>query len=160
MSDFFHRTAYGRDVKLARKPDDNFRDTRENVDVLMPIEVRWPYTSSNHLPDLRPELELDVGQAHLSSDNSSPETGRRHMKPASPINEGWNMRRVGHRDSLSEIEVHSDTESMKPRARCSSSFECHSIRLGESYWSQYPGDGRREFPCSRFLSVQNRPRSQ
>ena len=65
MRALFHRTAHGRDAELARKPDDNFRNARQNVDVLMPIEVRRPDAGANDLPDLRPKFDLNVRQTHL-----------------------------------------------------------------------------------------------
>jgi hypothetical protein len=65
VSSLFRRTAYGWYAELARKPDDNFRDARQNVDVLMSIEVRRPDAGANDLPDLRSEFDLNLRQAHL-----------------------------------------------------------------------------------------------
>src|SRR6266478_5403443 len=38
----FQRAAHGRDAEFTRKLDDNFGDAREDMDMLMPIEVRRP----------------------------------------------------------------------------------------------------------------------
>src|SRR4029077_2481965 len=116
VNSLLHRAAHRRNAELSRKPDHNFRDGRQDMNMLVTVEMRRPDASANYFFDLRPQLELSVRQADSPGGNSRPQARRRHMKSASSVNQRSNLSRIGHGRPVGEIEVHSDTESIESLA--------------------------------------------
>jgi hypothetical protein len=72
--------------------------------------------------------------------------GWSHMEPATWIDKGRNLIRLGHWFPFGKIEVHSNPESMTLLARCHRGIERHSI-----------GKKRRAGHDALAVSVQNSP---
>ena len=77
-------------MKLVRKPDDQFRDARQDMDVLMPIEVCRSNARVKYFRDLSSEFRFDIRRLASPCGNSGPQTCRSHIKPAVSIHQSRN----------------------------------------------------------------------